>query len=53
MVELINQAGGKAVGLTGQDGAFIRARKMLLPPSKEHGKVDLGQVGEIESIDRP
>jgi acetylglutamate kinase len=50
VVELINQAGGKAVGLTGQDGAFIRARKMLLP-SKENGTIDLGQVGEIESID--
>jgi len=50
VVELINQAGGKAVGLTGQDGALIRARKMLLP-SKENGKVDIGQVGEIESID--
>src|SRR5512145_3159404 len=50
VVELINQAGGKAVGLTGQDGVFIRARKMLLP-SKENGKVDIGQVGEIESID--
>jgi acetylglutamate kinase len=46
VVELINQAGGKAVGLTGQDGSLIRAKKMLLP-SKE----DLGQVGEIESID--
>src|SRR3954463_1729596 len=50
VVELINQAGGKAVGLTGQDGAFIRARKMLMG-SKETGEVDLGQVGEIESID--
>src|SRR3954471_13408695 len=50
VVELINQAGGKAVGLTGQDGAFIRARKLLLP-SKENGGIDLGQVGEIESID--
>src|SRR5687768_10706167 len=50
VVELINQAGGKAVGLTGQDGAFIRARKLLLP-SKDNGKVDIGQVGEIESID--
>jgi acetylglutamate kinase len=50
VVELVNQAGGKAVGLTGQDGAFIRAKKMLLP-AKENGKVDLGQVGEIESID--
>jgi acetylglutamate kinase len=54
VVELINQAGGKAVGLTGQDGAFIHARKMTLPSSKEkgtNGPVDLGQVGEIESID--
>ncbi len=50
VVELINQAGGKAVGLTGQDGAFIHARKMLLP-SKDNGSVDLGQVGEVESID--
>jgi acetylglutamate kinase len=50
VVELINQAGGKAVGLTGQDGRFIRARKMLLG-SKESGKLDIGQVGEIESID--
>jgi len=52
VVELINQAGGKAVGLTGQDGAFIRARKMLLPSKdKENGTIDLGQVGEIEAID--
>jgi len=50
VVELINQAGGKAVGLTGQDGASIRAKKMVLPQS-ENGSVDLGQVGEIESID--
>jgi acetylglutamate kinase len=50
VVELINQAGGKAVGLTGQDGVFIRAKKMLLP-GKDNGLVDLGQVGEIESID--
>src|SRR5213596_2085203 len=52
VVELINQAGGKAVGLTGQDGNFIRARKMLLP-SKENGggKIDIGQVGEIAAID--
>ena len=54
VVELINQAGGKAVGLTGQDGAFIHARKLLLPAGKEkgaNGSVDLGQVGEVESID--
>jgi acetylglutamate kinase len=50
VVELVNQAGGKAVGLTGQDGAFIRARKMLLPAT-QNGKLDIGQVGEVESID--
>ena len=51
VVELINQAGGKAVGLTGQDGAFIRARKMMLPSDKDSSKIDIGQVGEIDSID--
>ncbi|MBM3384893.1 MAG: acetylglutamate kinase [Betaproteobacteria bacterium] len=51
VVELINQAGGKAVGLTGQDGSFIRARKMLLPNAEGGGSLDLGQVGEIEAID--
>jgi acetylglutamate kinase len=51
VVELINQAGGKAVGLTGQDGGFIRARKMLLPAKNNNGGIDLGQVGEIDSID--
>src|SRR5678810_1222014 len=45
VVELVNQAGGKAVGLTGQDGSLIRARKMLLE-TKDNGKVDIGQVGE-------
>jgi acetylglutamate kinase len=52
IVGLINQAGGKAVGLTGYDGGLIRARKMKLfdkdDPSKE---LDIGNVGEIESID--
>jgi acetylglutamate kinase len=51
VVELINQAGGKAVGLTGQDGAFIRARKLQLSAKQNGEGVDLGQVGEVESID--
>src|SRR3981081_4686021 len=51
VVELINQAGGKAVGLTGQDGNFIRARKLLMPSKENNGTIDLGQVGEVESID--
>ncbi|MFM2275751.1 MAG: hypothetical protein RL211_1623 [Pseudomonadota bacterium] len=52
IVGLINQAGGKAVGLTGRDGAMIRARKLRMldnqDPSKEH---DVGQVGDIVSVD--
>ena len=52
IVTLINQAGGKAVGLTGQDGAFIRARKLMLKDKdKPTEMLDIGQVGEIESID--
>ncbi len=52
VVTLINQAGGKAVGLTGQDGGFIRARKLLLPSeSKPSELLDIGLVGEIESVD--
>jgi len=52
VVTLINQAGGKAVGLTGQDGAFVHARKMLLSDKNNGGgKIDIGQVGEIASID--
>jgi acetylglutamate kinase len=52
VVTLINQAGGKAVGLTGQDGGFIRARKMMLKgPNEADALLDIGQVGEIESID--
>ncbi|MEG0920936.1 MAG: acetylglutamate kinase [Comamonas sp.] len=52
IVGLINQAGGKAVGLTGRDGGLIRAQKLKLKdnkdPSVEH---DVGQVGDILSID--
>jgi acetylglutamate kinase len=52
IVNLINRHGGLAVGLTGKDGAFIRARKMLMPDSEKAGEwLDIGQVGEIESID--
>ncbi len=52
IVHMINRFGGKAVGLTGQDGGFIRANKMLLESLKEPGKMlDIGLVGEISSID--
>ena len=52
IVGLINQAGGKAVGLTGRDGGLIRAQKLKMvdttDPTKHH---DVGQVGEIVAID--
>lgn len=44
IVSLIESAGGKAIGLTGLDGSFIKAKKL-------EGPVDLGYVGEITSID--
>ena len=52
IVNLINHHGGRAVGLTGKDGGLIRARKMLVPDKdKAESWIDIGQVGEIESID--
>jgi acetylglutamate kinase len=52
IVGLINQAGGKAVGLNGQDAGFIRAKKMMVESETEKGKMlDIGFVGDIQSID--
>ena len=52
IVELINTAGGKAVGLTGQDGGLIRASKLKIA-SKDNPdeQIDIGQVGQIDKID--
>ena len=51
IVGLINQAGGKAVGLTGRDGGLIRARKYKMPDRENPGQfLDIGFVGEIEAI---
>ena len=52
IVNLINKHGGRAVGLTGQDGQFIRARKLMMPnKDKPEELIDIGLVGEITSID--
>jgi acetylglutamate kinase len=52
IVNLINRCGGKAVGLTGKDGGLIRARKMMVRGGAGNDEmVDIGQVGEVESID--
>ena len=50
IVSLINSHGGRAVGLTGKDGGMITARKMQLQGEETEAN-DLGQVGEVESID--
>lgn len=52
IVNLINRHGGQAVGLTGKDGMFIRAKRMLIKDKENIGKwINIGQVGEIEYID--
>ena len=52
IVNLINQHGGRAIGLTGKDASFIRARKMLVQNENNAAEMlDIGQVGEIQSID--
>ena len=53
IVNLINQAGGKAVGLTGKDASFIRAKKLLMQKldAPAGDLIDVGQVGDITKID--
>jgi acetylglutamate kinase len=52
IVNLINRHGGKAVGLTGQDGNFIHAHKLLMEDLNDRQKmIDVGLVGEISAID--
>ena len=59
IVHLINQAGGKAVGVTGKDGQLIKAKKLKLSGNTSKKKapelqvpeiIDIGQVGEVVSI---
>ncbi|NOR81427.1 MAG: acetylglutamate kinase, partial [Methyloprofundus sp.] len=55
IVNLINMAGGKAVGLTGKDGNFICARKIEMKQfnieTQASEIIDIGHVGEVSSID--
>ncbi|STZ75979.1 acetylglutamate kinase [Bergeriella denitrificans] len=50
IVSMINTHGGKAVGVTGRDGHFIKAKKLYINTPERNG-VDIGQVGVVESID--
>jgi acetylglutamate kinase len=55
IVTLINRHGGNAVGLSGKDGDLIRARKLEIkrnsPELDAPEIIDIGHVGEVESID--
>jgi len=55
IVSLINYHGGSAVGLSGKDGALIKAKKLVLnknaPELKATEIIDLGHVGEVTEID--
>ena len=54
IVSLINNNGGKAVGLTGKDGQMIRAKKLQInrnsPGMDEPEIIDIGHVGEVASV---
>ena len=54
IVGLINNAGGKAIGLTGKDGELLRARKLRVkhktPEMEAPEIIDIGHVGEVESV---
>lgn len=55
IVSLINNNGGKAIGLTGKDGKMIRAKKLNIsrntPGMNEPEIIDMGHVGEVSKID--
>ncbi|MBW2061253.1 MAG: acetylglutamate kinase [Deltaproteobacteria bacterium] len=55
IVSLINQHGGRAVGLSGKDAALIRASKMQITQKHDERPpeiIDIGHVGQVESIDQ-
>jgi acetylglutamate kinase len=52
IVMMINEAGGKAVGLTGKDGCLIQAVKKMLPNKEDPTKpIDIGFVGDIARVE--
>ncbi len=53
IVNMINRAGGRAVGLTGKDGGLIQAKKMKMIKKSETGEtesIDIGLVGEVTEV---
>lgn len=62
IVSLINDEGGRAVGISGKDGGLIKARKLAIPAdSSSTGAsemqapeiIDIGHVGEVSEIETP
>ena len=54
IVTLINNNGGRAIGVTGKDGRFIRARRLTettMARIAQESIIDIGQVGEVDTID--
>lgn len=55
IVSLLNQHGGKAVGITGKDGGLIKAKQLKLTKKATENQpteiIDIGHVGQVESID--
>jgi acetylglutamate kinase len=55
IVNLLNNNGGKAVGITGKDGGLIQAEKMVVtqnsPDMKAQEIIDIGHVGSVKKID--
>lgn len=54
IVTLINQNGGKAIGITGKDGQFIKAKRLKVsrqaPEMTTREIIDIGHVGQVENI---
>ncbi len=54
IVSMLNQHGGRAVGITGKDGDLLRARRLTLaqpaPELEAPEIIDIGHVGEIERV---
>tara|TARA_B100001059_G_scaffold44906_1_gene37418 strand:- start:111484 stop:112389 length:906 start_codon:yes stop_codon:yes gene_type:complete len=54
IVNLINQHGGSAIGLTGKDAGLIKARKLKVsrhtPGMDKPEIIDIGHVGEVSSV---
>ena len=51
IVSLIASEGGRAVGLTGKDAGLIQAKPLEMTDAVTTNRIDLGQVGEVASID--